>query len=466
VRGRLGALALVAAAFVVSRAVVAALGVRFDVSLVPWLWQLLDLELLHHRLAQSLWHLHSQPPMFNLAVGVALKLFPGHLAGAFHALFLLLGLTAALSLELLLERLGFRRGVSVGLAVLISCAPWWLVYENWLYYEYPVMCLLIVAALVLSEFVRDWRLRWGVPFFLLLALIVYTRASFQVVWLLLVVAVLALVRRDAWRPVLLAAAVPLLLVALLYAKNTVQFGVPSTTSWFGMNLARITLWANPQAETERLVAEGKLSRVALVPPFSPLAKYKDAGLPPVKRTGVPALDRPAKSNGSVNLNDRAYIDLSRRYLKDSLRYIRYHPSGYARGVAKAAGKLSVPATDYSYVYPERAKIRAWDRVFNGLVYWRTPWTHGIGLALPLLYVLEVLWGLSLLVRSLRRRAASGAQLVALFLWATVAYLLLLASLTDFGENERVHLPIDPLVLVLAALLVRDGALRVAAKRRR
>ena len=465
-RGRFGALALVAAAFVASRSIIAALGVRFDISLVPWLWQLLDLQLLQHRLAESLWHLHSQPPLFNLAVGVALKVVPNHVAGAFHLLFLLLGLTAALSLEVVLERLGFRRAVSVGLAVLISCAPWWLVYENWLYYEYPVMCLLIVAALALSKFVGGWRLRWGVPFFLLLAVIVYTRASFQIVWMVLVVAVLALVRRDAWRPILKAAALPLLLVALLYAKNTVQFGVPSTTSWFGMNLARITLWANPRAETERLVAEGKLSRVALVPPFSPLAKYKDAGLPPTKRTGIPALDRPMKSNGGVNLNDRAYIDLSRRYLKDSLRYIRYHPSGYLRGVGKAAGKLSVPATDYSYVYPERSKIRAWDRVFNGLVYWRTPWTHGIGLALPLLYVLEVLWGLSLLVRSLRRRAASEASLVALFLWATVTYLLLLASLTDFGENERVHLPIDPFVLVLAALVLRDGAHRVASKRRR
>jgi len=456
--GAPAALAVVAAAFAVSRATIAALGVHFDVSLVPWLWQLLDLGLLRHRLAESVWHLHSQPPLFNLAVGVGLKLFPGHFSGGFHALFLVLGLTAALSLEVLLERLGFRRVVAVALAVLISCAPWWLVYENWLYYEYPVMCLLIVAALVLTEFVRDWRLRWGIPFFLLLAVIVYTRASFQVVWMLLVVAVLVVVRRDAGRRILLAAAVPILLVSLLYAKNVVQFGVPSTTSWFGMNLARITLWANPQSETDRLVAEGKLSRVALVPPFSPLSKYDAADLPSASHTGIPALDRPLKANGGVNLNDKAYIELSRRYLKDSLRYIRYHPTGYLRGVAKAAGKLSVPATDYSYVYPQRSKIRAWDRVFNGLVYWRTPWTHGIGIALPLLYVLGVLFGLSQLVRAVRHRTAPGATLVVLFLWVTVTYLLLLASLTDFGENERVHLPIDPFVLVLAALAVR-GVLR-------
>src|SRR5439155_1232088 len=94
-RGRFGALALVAAAFVVSRAIIAALGVRFDISLVPWLWQLLDLQLLQHRLAESLWHLHSQPPLFNLAVGAELKVVPNHVAGTFHLLFLLLGLTAA-----------------------------------------------------------------------------------------------------------------------------------------------------------------------------------------------------------------------------------------------------------------------------------------------------------------------------------------------------------------------------------
>lgn len=455
-RPRILRLAVVAGAFVVSRLLLVALGVRFDISLMPWLWQLLDVRLLQHHLAQSLWNLHSQPPVFNLLVGLVLKLFPHHVAGAFHLVFLVLGLAAALALEVVLERLSFGPRVAVALAVVISCSPFWLVYENWLYYEYIVMTLLVIAALALSEFARSWRARWGVAFFALLALVVYTRASFQVVWMLLVVACLCFVRRDAWRPILKAAAIPVLVVVLLYAKNVVLFGVPSTSSWFGMNLARITLWVAPASEKQRLVAEGKLSRVALVDPFSPLSDYKGIVRPP-RHTGVPALDRPAKSNGGVNLNDRAYIDLSRTYLKQALLFIRYDPGGYARGIGKAAGKLSVPATAYSYVYPERDKIRLWDRIFNGVVYWQTPWFHRIGFGLLLMYLASAVWGLRLFIRLGRDRHASAADVTTVFLWATTVYLCLVATLTDFGENERVHLSIDVFVLVLAALVVRDVA---------
>ena len=459
VRGRPLRLSIVAATFVVSRIVLVALGVRFDISLMPWFWEVLDLHVLEHHLAQSVWYLHAEPPGFDLLIGLALKLFPHHVSGAFHVLFLVLGLAAALALEIVLERLGFRPWLSVVLAVLISCAPFWLVYENWLYTEYIVMTLLIVGAFALTAFAREWRVGWGVAFFSILAAIVYTRSSFQLVWMLLVVACLCAVARDRWRTILKAAALPLLVVVLLYAKNGIMFGSFTTSSWFGMDLARITLWVAPQSEKQKLVDEHKLSRIALIDPFSPLNRYKGIVTPP-RPTGIPVLDRQAKYNGGVNLNDKAYLEISRMYLRQALLFIRYDPEGYARGVGKAAGKLSVPATDYSYVYPQRDKIRIWDQVFNGVVYWRTPWFHRIGFGLVLMYVVTAIWGLLLFVRLARRRAASAADATTIFLWSTSVYLLLVGSLTDFGENERIHLPIDPLVLVLAALVVRDVFRRV------
>lgn len=447
---------VVAGVYVASRLLVlVGLGMPFDSSLTPWLEQLLDLKLLQHHLLQSVWNLHSQPPLFNLAVGVALKLFPHHLSGAFRVVFLAFGFVAAIALEQLLERLAFRRLTAIVLASLISCAPWWLVYENWLYYEYPVMCMLVAAAFALAEFERTRSTAWGAVFFGLIALVIFTRASFQAVWLVVVLALLLAVPGRARRRLLVAAAVPVLLVALLYVKQFVQFGVPSTTSWFGMNLARITLNIAPRSEVQPLIDNGKLSSIALVKPFSALPSYEHLGFPPPKHTGIPALDEVVKANGAVNLNNIAYVDLSRRYLHESLVYIRYRPGGYLRGIGKAVGKLSVPATDYSYVFPERAKIRWWDRLWNAIVYWRTPWAHGIGFALPLLYAFDTAWGVLLLVRAVRRRILQPWAWTALFMWGTVAYLLLLASLTDYGENERVHLPIDPFVLVLAALAVRD-----------
>jgi hypothetical protein len=456
-----GALVTVAVCFVASRLLLIALGVHFDISLMPWYWQVLDLDLLRHHLAQSVWNLHSQPPGFNLLIGAVLKIAPGHAAGAFHLVFVALGLGAALALVPLLRSLGFSARIATAGAVLISCSPFWLVYENWLYYDFIVMTLLILAGAALARFAQEWRAGWGVTFFGLLALVIFTRASFQIVWLIAVLLVLlAVANARARRAILVSMAVPLLLVLSLYAKNVVMFGVPSTTSWFGMNLARITLWIAPDEQLRSLVRDGKLSRVALVDPFSPLADYHGE-IELRRRTGVPALDRPMKRNGGINLNDATYIDLSRVYLRQSLLYIRYEPKGYARGVAKAVGKLSVPATDYSYVYPERDKIRLWDRVFNSLVYWRTPWSHGVGFGLLLMYLVCIVGGARQAYRSLRGRVAVSP--VTLFLWMTVTYLILLAGLTDFGENQRVHLPIDPLVLILTAFLVRDPLRRAYAR---
>lgn len=458
---------VVAGVYIVSRLVIlVGLGMPFDSSLTPWLEQLLDFKLLRHHLLQSLWNLHSQPPFFNLAVGVALKLFPDHLSGAFRVVFLGFGFIAAIALEQLLERLAFRRSVAIVLASLISCAPWWLVYENWLYYEFPVMCMLVVAAFALAEFERTHSTAWAAVFFMLVALVIFTRASFQAVWLIVVLALLVAVPGPARRRLFVAGALPVLLVVLLYVKQFAQFGVPSTTSWFGMNLARITLNVAPRSEVQPLVADGKLSKIALVKPFSALPSYERVGFPPPRHTGIPALDEVVKSNGAVNLNNIAYVDLSRRYLRQSLLFIRYRPLGYLRGIGKAVGKLSVPATDYSYVFPERDKIRWWDRIWNAIVYWRTPDVHGIGFGLPVLYVLDTVWGLLLLVRTVRRRALPPRTATVLFLWATVVYLLLLASLTDYGENQRVHLSIDPLVLVLAAVAVRDLRQRLATRRTR
>ena len=72
-----------------------------------------------------------------------------------------------------------------------------------------------------------------------MAAVIYMRSAFQVIWLLGAIALLLAVSKRR-RLVLSCCAVPLLAVALLYAKNEILFGVPTTSSWMGMNLARTT----------------------------------------------------------------------------------------------------------------------------------------------------------------------------------------------------------------------------------
>lgn len=55
----------------------------------------------------------------------------------------------AVAIYLLLERLGVPRWWSVALALFMSMTPATLLYENFLFYDYPVMVLLVLAALSL-----------------------------------------------------------------------------------------------------------------------------------------------------------------------------------------------------------------------------------------------------------------------------------------------------------------------------
>ena len=143
-----------AALFAVSRVVFRLVGVRFSTDQLRIAIQYLDPELLRHHLAQSVWYLHTQPPLYNLFLGVVLKLFPGHEGLAFHAVHLALGLAFCLALYLLLAGFSLPRPAAAAIALAVSVSPAAILYENRLFYDYPVLVLLTLAALAAQRLAR------------------------------------------------------------------------------------------------------------------------------------------------------------------------------------------------------------------------------------------------------------------------------------------------------------------------
>jgi hypothetical protein len=64
---------------------------RFDAEALRWLPHYLDPQLLRTDLLQSVFYLHSRPPVFNLFLAGLVKLFPGHVEAAGRAVYLALG---------------------------------------------------------------------------------------------------------------------------------------------------------------------------------------------------------------------------------------------------------------------------------------------------------------------------------------------------------------------------------------
>lgn len=134
----------------------------------------LDPEILRHELLRGLADLHAQPPVFNAFLGVVLKLAGSHANAVFAA-----------SYELM------AAGLSAGLAWLFALHPTSIVHGHWLFYTLPVQLLLVAGAVVLVRFVDGGRARSAYAFVWFAARLLLTRSLYHVVWLVAVLAGLA-----------------------------------------------------------------------------------------------------------------------------------------------------------------------------------------------------------------------------------------------------------------------------------
>lgn len=383
-------------------------GVRFISGDLYTSWPLLDVELLRHDLLRSLFYLHAQPPLLNLLVGLALKL--GHAAALLTMLWSACAVATALFTHALAADLGAARPAAVASGVLCGIAPSTLLYAHHVGPELATAAALSASALFVS------RARFGWAFVLLgVAALLRPLIAPPVVLLALLAA-----GRRAWKPAL---AVLVVLLALC-AKNAAISGVFATSSWAGMNFARVTVGR---------VAPDK--RPPLPPPFAATAARPGT-------SGIPALDQVRRSGGEANYNNLAYAQLSRAYLREDLRALLAEPLAVARAWALAWLLFFRPADDWKFVQPNRTRIAAWADLWDDVWCLRLP-LPGMLLGLTDVYLTLLLGVPIVLARSARDRRT----------WYALALILgvaLIGNCFEVGENYRFRLLIAPLCLALGA----------------
>lgn len=469
---------VVAGAFLVSRLLAYAAGVRYDYSPAAYFIQYLDAAWLRADLVQSLVYLHSQPPLFNLILGLLSILASGFEAVAAQILFLGLGLAITFRLFQILAGLGAPRWAAAAGAIAFAISPSALVYENWFFYEYPTVALLVGAAwALLRAGRRPSVLGYGV-FFGLLALVSLLRGHFHLVWLIGSAALLVLVGPAPRGVILRAALVPALVVALVYAKNAVIFGSFAPSTWFGVNLSRMTVYLLPEQERLRLAESGELSASSrLWEPFLPPADHLAVVARPAP-TGVPVLDEVARPSNPrlANFNHSVYLVASRNYLRDSLWVIFNRPDIYRDGIIGAFGTFGLPPTVQPFFTDDnRSAIAGWERVVNVVVFgfvprWPDPPADPGNPIQVLAYLLArpgalfawtflglVYYGVRLTISARSPYANRPPERAAIaFMIVTVMYVTVSLSLVMLGDNNRYRLAIDPFLLIFATLLVSAG----------
>ncbi len=427
---------------------------RFDAAPLEPFWQFLDRDLLEHDLWRSLYYLHTQPPLFNLFLGVVLKLSPGAvLAQAFAVIYLALGLSLAISIFFTMVRLGVSEKLSSGLAIAFVVSPPCILYENWLYYTYPLTVLLSLSALFLHRFATKTHFHDGLAFFSLLALVVLCRSLFHLLWFALFVMLLAFCKRRRWRTIAAAASAPFLVISLLYVKNWYLFGGFASSSWLGMSLARMTTSQLPESERSLLVSQGRVSALALVRPFRGIRPEFLERLP---KTHIPALDRTRKwKGGARNLNHIAYVAISQLYLRDAIGVVRARPETYLRGLLGAHLAYLRPANDYVFLGANRSHIRSWDAFYSKYVCGQLRKAPGgVGLLLLVAFPFLIFHGGRLSIETLSRDNLPSA-LTLLFIWLNILYVSLVGNALEATDNNRIRFMIDPFYLIVLGMFVSE-----------
>ncbi len=463
--------AILLGGFAVCQVVAAVAGVRFDGTALDGtratdVWQLLDVRLLRTDLLDSVWHLNSQPPLFNLYCGLVLKL-PGGLQRPFEVVtYLVLAVVLVLGTYQVLVELNVPWGAALAVTLIcVVASPAYLLYENWLDYAEPTAALGVVAAWCLIRYLRGGRAAFGVGLCTALGAIVLLNSTYQVAWMVVVLAGVLLLCRHRWRQVVAVAVVPLVVVGAWYVKDAVMFGTTTTSSWLGMNLARGVLYRAPQAQIRQMIRQGTLTPLASVPAFSAPATYVPRFVHNTPST-IAAIGSLSKADGRPNFNNPLYIAVSSQYLHDDLAYIRAHPGAYV-GEVNDAAQVWLEPTDQNFTASfDWPHVRGYASVYDRVVEWQpttdpaaafilfrhTPiplsW---LSIQAILVYLLALVGG-PLVAWRLRRRDPVVAGAVAL-LWWTTLYAFAASSLLEIGENERYRFELGPLPLILAAVVV-------------
>src|SRR5664279_63205 len=96
--GSFGQVLIITTVFIVSRVIVFSFGLHLNIRALSSYWQYLDLYTLKHHLLMGVWYDHAQPPVFNLFLGLILKISGSRTTLIFTCILKLITLTNAILL--------------------------------------------------------------------------------------------------------------------------------------------------------------------------------------------------------------------------------------------------------------------------------------------------------------------------------------------------------------------------------
>ncbi len=428
----------VLAVLAVSRLLTHALGLRPDPAIVIDHWQHIDLRLLASDPLGSLWALHTQPPLWNglIALAVAIVGPDGDAVTAvIHGFNLMMTAGAALLFMSILRRFGFSNAAAAVFTGFAILSPNVLYFETYIFYPHFTFFLVTLLVWLLMRVRRDGPL-WpaaaalGVLVLLSLAWAIFHPGFVAIAGAALVVWSRGWPLTRAAVPVIGLAVAAALVAALPTVKNQVVHGMPSASTWIGLNIAQTV----PGGQSGPLAA----------------CDFETAHRQGVAAHAGAATDHPLltqdwKRPGAPNMNHAGMIDASRHCLALMKDEIMRDPFGWiAFRLSIIAGTHQLPPSNYN------ADPLGWDAIFGPAERVADSFGRVGRIAMTFWYLMLIAVGISLI----RRNPPLYLSLLGVIVYFTFA-----SHFLNGGEQARMRYTIEPIYLLFSAGLL------VAARRR-
>lgn len=452
------------AIFVLVHALYYLAGICFiDTTLIE-VMHFIDVELLKTRLLESVFYLHIQPPLFNLFVGVVLKLAVDP-TWLFQAIFLACGLVLYLNIFFLQVKLGVNARLAVFLATVFMASPSFILWEHFLLYTLPIATLLSIAALCLLSYLESRRTRPLVGFFLAIFVLCGIASMFHLGYFVLLLGAVLVFSPGHRRRILAVGLVPLLVLFGVYFKNYLLFGEFNVCTFAEKNLWIMTAGNMPWDEKTKLVEAGELSELSLINRWDALDNYpQEYSEVPEQFRDIPVLATTHKANGKVNYNHFGYIANCEVYGEDAKYVLLHQPRHFVVSTLQSWYRYFKSSSDLPVAPESQAHIRPVIVLYDHLLYGRVPyaWVSWSRLvektqsppSLTLLFGLPLLWGFGIW-RAWGRRTSHPAESATLaFIVFTIFMVAFLGCSLDYLETARYRFTTDGLSVVLLGMLLQ------------
>jgi hypothetical protein len=448
--------------FFASRLIYYAMGVRFiageELRLLP---QVLPLDMLRHDYFQSIWYLHAQPPLFNAIIGAVLNWSPLPDGLSFQLLFLATGATLALGLYDLARHLRLAPIPAAIVALVIACGPpvvWW---ENVLNYDFLVATILVWISVATARWVANGHTSSLAAIAALGAATVLLRSFMHPLVFVAILAIALVLRRPPafTRGVVLALAIPLVLVGGTMLKNQVLFGSPDLSTWLGYNAKRVAVDPLPDDLEAKLRADGVIN----APLFPPDCQMSRPDVPVLAQKFKAGIEPP-----TYNENWECLIDWRNDMTSDAIATAKHEPGWMVKSAFGSAEIWTAPSTFYWEGHQNKDNFHGLDTVYRRVVELDVPWSPPLDPKPPawaavylrpdgndhfsitavVSTLLVIAGGIAAALTWRRRRSPARAALL------MGSFLVTLATTINFvlghDENNRLRFMVEPLTLVLAA----------------